>query len=79
VEVRIGQTWQDPTVTQVNFPGVGPSQVSDLVVIPDGQNTPISQSQSGGVREVGILGGQLTIVENEIRHGALANSGVVTN
>ena len=55
--MRICQTRQDPTATQVNLLGVGPGQGPDLVVIPNGQNTSISQSQSGGVREIRILGG----------------------
>ena len=55
------QARQDAAVTQVNLPGVGPGQRPDLVVIPDGQNTSIAQSQGGGVREVRILGGQSTI------------------
>jgi hypothetical protein len=72
--MRIGQARQNSAVTQVNPPSVRLNQRPDLVVIPNSQDTPIAQGQGSGVREVGILGRQPTVVENEIGHGALSNS-----
>jgi hypothetical protein len=77
MEMGIGQAGQNPAPSQVNLPSATSGQRPDFIVSSDGQNTSIKHSQGAGVRKIGILGGQLTVVKNEIRHGARSNSSVM--
>jgi hypothetical protein len=59
----IGQARQHQPPTQVDQSGVGTSQRSNLGVVPYGQEATTGNSNGRGMRSIGILSTQPTVVE----------------
>ena len=68
MKMRVDEARQHAPAVEIDHPAARPGQRQDIVVAADGQDAPGLHGQGCGVGKARVLGPELAVVEDEVRH-----------